>query len=151
MSDRSVEHATFSVERVYDAAPSRVFAAFTDPTAKAAWFIGDGAVTEYEMDFQVGGRELLRGRMADGRAYIVDACYHDIVEDERIVYAYTIDLDDTRISVSLATVQLRPDGGQTRLVLTEQGAYLDGHDTPRQRASGITRQLDALAATLDRT
>ena len=37
MSDRSVAHATFVVERTYDAVPARVFAAFAEPAAKAAW------------------------------------------------------------------------------------------------------------------
>jgi dihydrofolate reductase len=35
-----------------------------------------------------------------------------------------------RISVSLATVELAPEGAGTRLVFTEQCAFLDGHDTP---------------------
>ena len=31
MRERSVEHATFVVERTYDASPDRVFAAWSDP------------------------------------------------------------------------------------------------------------------------
>ncbi len=38
MTDRSVTHATFVVERRYDASPARVFAAWADPAAKARWF-----------------------------------------------------------------------------------------------------------------
>jgi uncharacterized protein YndB with AHSA1/START domain len=33
--DRSTTHNTFAIERIYDAAPSRVFHAWTDPVAKA--------------------------------------------------------------------------------------------------------------------
>jgi uncharacterized protein YndB with AHSA1/START domain len=40
MTGRSVVHATFVLERVYPASPSRVFNAFTDPKAKAKWFAG---------------------------------------------------------------------------------------------------------------
>ena len=35
MTERSVTHSTFVLERVYPAAPARVFNAFADPKAKA--------------------------------------------------------------------------------------------------------------------
>src|SRR5262249_40467321 len=37
-------------------------------------------------------------------------------------------LDERKISVSLATLELRPEGKGTRLVITKQGAFLDGYD-----------------------
>jgi hypothetical protein len=37
-------------------------------------------------------------------------------------------LDQTLISVSLATVELKAEATGTRLVVTEQGAWLDGYD-----------------------
>jgi hypothetical protein len=36
----------------------------------------------------------------------------------------------------------------TRLVYTEQGAFLDGHDDPREREQGTGGLLDALAQHL---
>ena len=55
-------------------------------------------------------------------------------------------LQETRISVSLATVEFMPVGDNgTRLVLTEQGAFLDGHEFPARRAGGWGSLLDALA------
>jgi len=42
----------------------------------------------------------------------------------------------------------QPEGAGTRLVLTEQGAYLDGHDTSAQRQHGTGELLDALGAAL---
>lgn len=146
MRDRSVEHATFVVERTYDASPDRVFAAWSDPEAKARWF--DGSEGEVELDFRVGGRERRRGTLPDGRAYTFQALYQDIVHARRIVFTYDMLLDETRISVSVATVQLRPERAGTRLVFTEQGAFLDGHETPGRREQGIGGLLDALAAEL---
>ena len=145
MSDRSVVHETFVVERTYDARPGRVFAAWSDPDAKAAWF-AEGA-DEFELDFRVGGREVNRGAMGE-TVYLYDARYHDIVPDERIVYSYDMYTGDTRISVSLATVELAPDGAGTRLRFTEQGAFLDGLDTAEQRRGGTGSLLDALAEHL---
>jgi uncharacterized protein YndB with AHSA1/START domain len=144
---RSVTHATFAVERSYPATPARVFAAWADPTAKARWF--GGSDWEHELDFRVDGREKSRGTL-DGTVYTFSARYQDIVPDERIVYAYDMHMGETRISVSLATVELKPDGDGTTLVFTEQGAFLDGLDDPSQREEGTRILLDGLAKELER-
>lgn len=80
-----------------------------------------------------------------------EAVYHDVVPDERIVYAYTMHLDARKISVSLATIELKPSGTGTgtRLVMTEQGAYLDGYDDAGSRERGTQFLLDALGRSLD--
>jgi uncharacterized protein YndB with AHSA1/START domain len=72
------------------------------------------------------------------------------VPDQRIVSTYEMLMAETRISVSLATVDLKPAGNGTRLVYTEQGAFLDGHDTPAQREHGTRELLNALGAELER-
>ena len=152
MSERSVVHATFVVERTYDAPPARVFAAWADPAIKRRWFTGppEWETLEQESDFRIGGREHSRDQPPGGQVIAFDARYQDIVADRRIIYAYDMHLGDTRISVSLATIEFEPAGTGTRLILTEQGAYLDGHDTPAQREEGTGYLLDALGAELDR-
>jgi uncharacterized protein YndB with AHSA1/START domain len=152
MTERSVTHATFVVERTYDAAPARVFAAFADPVAKARWFAGpeEWGPAEHELDFRVGGREISRGGPKGGPVFTYEARYQDIVPNERIISTYDMCMDETRISVSLATVALEPAGVGTRLTYTEQGAFLDGHDTPDQREHGTGELLDALGAELRR-
>jgi uncharacterized protein YndB with AHSA1/START domain len=148
MSKRSAEHATFEIERTYEAAPARVFAAWADPQAKASWFgPGDGESEEYSLDFCVGGRERLTAAM-EVDVYTYDARYQDIVADERIVYTYDMHRNDVRISVSLSTVALVPDGEGTRLTYTEQGVFLDGHDTPAAREHGTRELLDTLGKQL---
>jgi uncharacterized protein YndB with AHSA1/START domain len=153
MTERSVTHSTFVIERLYDASPARVFEAFADPAIKARWFAGSGepVTTKYELDFRVGGREYAAGRIPDGPTYTFDARYQDIVPDERIVTTYDMHLDGKRISVSLTTVEFKPDGDGTRLILTEQGAYLDGYDDPAERERGTRELLDALDAELRRS
>jgi uncharacterized protein YndB with AHSA1/START domain len=146
MSERSVEHATFVVERAYDAPPDRVFTAWSDPRAKARWF--DGSEGESELDFRVGGWERRRGTAPDGREYTFQALYQDIVPGRRIVYIYDMLLDGTRISVSVATAEFRPERAGTRLVFTEQGAFLDGHATPARREQGMGSLLASLGEWL---
>jgi uncharacterized protein YndB with AHSA1/START domain len=146
MIDRSVEHAAFVVERVYDVSPDRVFAAWSDPQAKARWF--DGSEGEFELDFRVGGWERGRGALPDGREYAFEALYSDIVPDRRIVYTYDMLVDGIRISVSVATAEFEPEGDGTRLVFTEQGAFLDGHEIPARREQGMGSLLDSLGQWL---
>ncbi len=47
-------------------------------------------------------------------------------------------------------VELRPADGGTRLVLTEQGTFLDGREEPGWREHGTGEQLDALGGQLGR-
>ena len=147
MSGRSVEHATFVVERKYEAPPERAFAAWADREAKARWYVDSDA--RLELDFRVGGRERSRGTAPDGSAYSYEALYQDIVPAQRIVYTYDMLLEETRISVSLATVEFTPVGEVgTHLVFTEQGAFLDGHESPARRSEGMGSLLDALGREL---
>lgn len=147
---RSVQHATFTIDRVYDAPVSKVFAAWADPAAKAKWFVGpdDWEKSNHAMDFRVGGRERVSGGPPGGPVHTFEGLYQDIVPDRRIIYSYDMHIGENRISVSLATVELTPEGDRTRLVFTEQGAFLDGYDDAGQREEGTRGLLDNLAAAL---
>ncbi len=149
MTERSVEHASFSFERNYEASPAEVFAAWADPAAKARWFRNpEGWVGgAYELDFRVGGRESQSGGPEGGPMNIYRALYWDIIQNERIVYTYEMLEDETRVSVSLAVVELEPADG-TRLKLTEHGAFLDGRDSAARRTQGMGSLLDALGELL---
>jgi uncharacterized protein YndB with AHSA1/START domain len=151
-SPRSATHGTFSLERAYDAAPARVFKAWADPAIKTRWFVGpaDWQMLERAMEFRVGGKERLRGRKGSGIISTFDSVYHDIVPDQRIIYSYDMHLDERHISVSLATIELRPEAAGTRLVITEQGVFLDGYDDGGSRERGTRILLDQLDAELRR-
>lgn len=96
----------------------------------------------YELDFRVGGREHLEGAFANGRSFTYDAVYHDIVDARRIVASYDVCIDGERNSVSLMTVEFTGGPTGTRVLLTEQGAFLDGLDSNAGREEGA---LDSLA------
>jgi uncharacterized protein YndB with AHSA1/START domain len=148
---RSVVHATFHLKRSYDAPVARVWAALTDEKAKAKWFGGPPGrweLLERHMDVRVGGSERARGRWEGGVVSTFDALYHDVVPNERLVYSYVMHLDDKKISVSLATMQLAAEGGRTTLAVSEQGAFLDGYDDAGSREQGTGHLLDALGASL---
>jgi uncharacterized protein YndB with AHSA1/START domain len=73
------------------------------------------------------------------------------VPNQRIVYSYTMDCGDARISVSVTTVEFKAAGSGTQLTFTEQGVFLDGGDTPQMREHGTKELLDSLGAALSGT
>jgi len=156
MTERSVIHDTFVIERTYPASASRVFAAFASREAKDAWGeTGDMAEAEPAtgpgaFDFRVGGHERF-GNVNQGVRFTYDAVYYDIVPDQRLVYSYEMYADGVRLSVSVATIEFVSTDDGTVLTWTEQGAYLDGFDgpdAPQLRQGGTSEMLDGLAKYL---
>lgn len=152
MTEHSVEHGSFTIERRYGFAPAIVFKAFADPAAKRKWFVeGEGwTIDGYEADFRVGGSERSRFRFGDGPQMDNDTVYMDIVADRRIIFAYAMTTGGTPFSASLATLSFEPDGNGTKLTYTEQAAFLDGKDQVKDREDGWNSLIDALGAYLDK-
>ena len=151
MTLSTVTHDTFVLERTYNVPVTQVFQAWADPTLKARWFAGSAEALEagYELDFRVGGHEVNRAGPPGAPVYTYESQFRDIIPEQRIVYTYEMFADETRISVSVATVQFRRQEATTRLVLTEQGVFLDGHDTAAQREEGTRSLLDSLGAIVN--
>jgi len=146
-----VQHGSFTIERLYDAPVALVFRAWADKDAKARWF---GAPPELavetirEQNFAVGGRDRLRADWKAGRVTDFQCEYRDIVENARIVYVYDMYADDTKISVSLATITFEKSGKCTKLTITEQGVFLDGYDDAGARERGTNGLMDKLGHSL---
>ena len=143
----SIRSHDFTLERRFRQTPEQTFRAFSDPALKRRWFgpPDEWGDAEWSLDFRVGGGELSAARDTDGVLHVFRSRYHDIVEGERIVFAYDLLLDDRLVSVSLTTIEVRPgDGGGTHLVFTEHGAFLDGLEDPAEREHGTGLLLDGL-------
>jgi len=145
----TVTHSSFTIEREFAASPARVFAGYATKEQKAKWF-GDPAFppSTWDFDFREGGREYESGEF-HGKISTFDAIYHDIVENERIVFSYTMHFGDAKLSASLQSIELIPTATGTRLVLTEHGAYFDGNDNPGGREEGTRGLLEQLAAAIE--
>lgn len=152
MTEHALEHYTFTIERTYAASATRVFAAWAEPEARAAWrddpdFQSDGT-DDYELDFSVGGHERFSGMTPEGKHYRFDGVTYDIVVNERIVFAYEMYMSGARMSVSLATVEIDEEGDKSTLTYTETGVMLDGIDTAAEREGGTVWLLDNLGKYL---
>jgi uncharacterized protein YndB with AHSA1/START domain len=157
MADSKIKHAIFTIERTFKAPPKRVYAAWSTPEGKAAWFSGPAGecVEEIrEFNFREGGTDRLRGRWNSGRISDYRATYWEIIPEKRIVYAYEMFMNDRiRMSVSLATITFAPAGTGTKMSFTEQGAFLepfdpDGDDAA-SREHGTNWLVDKMTAYLD--
>lgn len=150
MKQHSAAHTSFTIERLLNAAPARVFKAWADPAAKQRWADchADGGTTKYSMDFRTGGREIQHATLPDGKKLLIEKVFLEITENARITFAYTMTADGRCLSASLVTVQFPPAGAKTHMRYTEQLAYLDGHDDLDQRIKGTNEGLDRLALEL---
>jgi uncharacterized protein YndB with AHSA1/START domain len=106
VTDHFFAHPTFSLERFYPALADRVFAASADPAAKARWFGGG----EHQLYFQVGGREVYRGRLDGASVLTFESVYHEISSGDRIVYCSTLSAGGTVSTVSITTVEFSAAG-----------------------------------------
>ena len=152
MTDHSVAHGTFVVERNYDHPVEKVWAAWANADLKAQWFGAPGEDNRAQtFEFRPGGRESLRTRIHDGRSFGFDVVYQDIIPNNRILYNYDMHIEGKKISVSLAALEFWPEGNRkTHLRLTEYGLFLDGLDNVGLRQQGTLGLLEQLAAFLDK-
>ena len=153
MTRQPIAHGSFTIERTYDASPEKVFAAWSDIEIKQRWFVGPEEWTPIlrEMNFVPGGVEILHGSFPGGMETRYDARFYEIVPNERIVYVYDMHVNARHHSLSLSTVEIEPAEGGTRLVYTEQTAFLDGTNGDEGSASrkrGVTEHLIGLGAQL---
>jgi uncharacterized protein YndB with AHSA1/START domain len=148
--ERSQIHATFVIERSYPVPVSAVWHALSDNDARDQWFGGgaDFDVEEKSHDFRVGGHGVEDGQWHGGPTSRFVSTYTDIVEEQRMVFAYDMWVDDRHISTSLATIVVEPDTGGTLLTYTEQGVHLDGLDSVEGREEGFQGILDNLGSYL---
>jgi uncharacterized protein YndB with AHSA1/START domain len=140
-----------TIERRFRHSPEQTFQAFADPDLRRRWFPvpNSWTDTEWSLDFRVGGGEVNAGRDQRGTYHLFRSRFHDVVEDERIVFAYDLLLDGRLTSVSLTTVDLRPDdAGGTHLMFTEHGAFLDCLEDAAEREHGTGLLLDGLETVL---
>lgn len=152
---QAAQFDTFTLEHTFAAPLARVFQAFSDPREKKRWF-AEGAqheIEHYDMQFEVGGRELARYRFKPGTPFAgvtleSDGYILDIVPQQRIVAAATMAMGERRFSASLHTFEFFSDGPATRLVFTHQAKYGDGADGPALRRNGWQQLLDQLHAAL---
>ena len=137
---------SLTLKRRLNAAPERVYAAWTDPEQIVKWFGPDaGAVTRAKVDARAGGGYTIVFHTEDGEEHHVSGVYREAVPPERLVFTWA--WRSTPERESLVTVQIRPDGDGTSLTLTHEQFFDEpARDRHREGWTGALDKLERLFA-----
>jgi uncharacterized protein YndB with AHSA1/START domain len=138
---------SLTLKRRFNAAPEKVYAAWTDPQKMTRWFGPTQTVSgsvRAELDVQAGGRFRLSFNTDDGEYHEVGGIYREVVPGQRLVFSWA--WHSTPERESLVTVSLKPDGDGTLLTLQHEQLFdqaaCDGH------ARGWSGSLDRLESAI---
>ena len=135
MSD---DQAVLRLERLLDAPPERIFAAWTDPALLRRWWAAepDWTTPEATTDVRVGGRYRLSMQGTDGIVRTVVGEYLEVDPPRRLVYTWKWESHGDSSAppgdVTVVEVDFVAEGSATRVVLEQRGfdgeAERDKHD-----------------------
>jgi uncharacterized protein YndB with AHSA1/START domain len=122
---------SLTLKRRINAAPEKVYAAWTEPEKIVKWFGPDaGPVKHAEADVRVGGRYAVNFFTEDGEEHYVSGVYQEVVPNQRLMFTWA--WRSTPERESLVTVLIRPEGDGSVLTLIHEHffdeAARDGHE-----------------------
>ncbi len=140
------EKPSLTIKRRLNAAPEKVYAAWTDPEKILKWFGPDsGPVHEAVTDVRVGGRYAVSFSTEDGEQHDVRGVYREVVPDQKLVFTWAWRTTPER--ESLVTILIKPDGSGSILTLIHEQffdeAARDGH---RRGWTGCLDKLERFLA-----
>lgn len=140
-------HDKIVMERIYNASPARVFAAWEGVEVRLRWSIPfpEAGAAYDQAEFRVGGLDIMRCGARDDMRFLAHVRYLEILPDARIVMAESIAEDGKFRAASLITIEFEPIGEATRQTVTMQVSALDGSGMLDGYNSGWSAALDNLA------
>jgi uncharacterized protein YndB with AHSA1/START domain len=150
---------SFSIPLDLAARPEQVWSLLTDPALREKWvrMPGPSSTATRQFDFRVGGGERLTNTFVSGDvAEDLEnrSTFHDIVQNQRIVFSYEALVAGILRWVALVTVDLAAnDEGGTHLDWTEQYSFVQlstpgGGDDVKHLVGGTRLRLNGLVAAL---
>ena len=113
---------SLTMKRRLNASPAEVYRAWTAPTLLTRWFGPENVETlEAELDVRVGGVYCIVMLENTGERHQVSGAYHEVVENERLVFSWSWVTTPER--VSRVTVTFKPDGDATILTLLHEKLF----------------------------
>ena len=133
---------SLTVKRRFNAAPAKVFAAWTDAEKVKRWMgPGEVQVLSAESDARTGGRYRWVMQAPNGEQHDVSGVYREVIQNEKLVFTWA--WKSTPERESLVTVTLKPDGDGTLMTLThEQFFDEDARDRHQNGWNGAMEKLD---------
>lgn len=137
------------VRRAYDAAPARVYRAWTDPRVARRFLCPEGMTMPHVvMDVRVGGIYRISMQSSAGEPFIVHGVYREVVPERRLVMTWEWEEDDPADRhESLLTLEFAPHGTGTELTLThERLASVESRNRHEHGWNSILGKLEDLRA-----
>ena len=139
----------FTLVRTFEAAPEKIWEAWTDPDAAAQWWHTRRASTPreaVEIDARVGGRyTYTMVNDASGDTVVTGGVYREVVPFKRLAFTWG-DPDGDPDDTPVATVTLEPEGELTRMKFDLRG--VDGTPGDLSFYDGWHEVLDSLGEYL---
>ncbi|HEX2790562.1 MAG TPA: SRPBCC domain-containing protein [Steroidobacteraceae bacterium] len=111
---------TLIVRRTIRATPARLFEAWTQPAQLRQWWGPESVVCiDAEVDLRVGGRYRIANRFADGKILWIAGEFEAIEAPHKLVYTWA--LEPVSGATERVTVQFRPLGESTEVIVTHEG------------------------------
>src|SRR5262245_16773593 len=80
---------SLTLKRRLNAAPEKVYTAWTNPKHLVKWFGPDsGPVTKAQTDVRVGGRYLVEFSTEDGEQHSVSGIYREVIPNEKLAFTW---------------------------------------------------------------
>ena len=119
MAVQTATKPSLTLKRRLKAPPDKVFAAWTDPDKVKRWMgPGDAKVLKVECEPRVGGRFRWLMQSAAGEEHDVSGVYREFVPNQKLVFTWA--WKSTPERESLVTVEFKPSGEGTELLLTHE-------------------------------
>lgn len=110
---------SLTLKRRLNAAPEKVFAAWTDPEKIVKWFGPDaGPVKSAVLDVRTGGRYAIVFSTEDGEEHHVSGVYREVIPEEKLNFTWAWRTMPER--ESLVTILIKPDGDGSLLTLIHE-------------------------------
>ena len=133
------------LKRRLNAAPEKVYAAWTEPEKIVKWFGPDaGPVTQAATDLRSGGHYAVSFNTEDGGEHHVSGVYREVVPNEKLVFTWSWRSMPARESV--VTVLIKPDGPGSILTLIHEQFF--DEETRDRHQYGWSGCLDKLVRYL---
>jgi len=132
---------SLTLKRRLNAAPEKVYAAWTDPAKIAKWFGPDsGPVLRAETDVRVGGRYTVVFNTESGEEHHVSGVYREVVPNQKLAFTWAWRSMPER--ESFVTILIKADGGGSLLTLIHEQFF--DEDTRDRHEYGWTGALNKL-------
>ena len=110
---------SLTIKRRFNAAPAKVFAAWTDPEKVKRWMgPGEVKVLNAEIDARKDGRFRWVMLAPNGEHHDVSGVYREVIANEKLVFTWA--WVSTPERESLVTVTFKPDGSGTLMTLLHE-------------------------------